>query len=415
MEKKFWGYKVVIGATILGMINQGSTSIFSIFLTEIAESVDASVGTLMYAVTITTVLAVVGSILLGKIIEKTGVRKCLILATVITATGFFVVAFAKNIAMVFIACIFSGIQIALGTTATLSILVNEWFVEKRSQMTGIVLGGTLFGSVIMMFIASRLQAIFQNWRICEMIVAVLALVIGLAVNFLLIRMPQDVNQKPLGQDKISELEGENTEELTGISEGRALKSFSFIAILISALGFSIACECVNSYGPTFYATYGMDTLTASNIAMVFVFVASLSGMISGSIAERFGNKVYVASLSIALIFGLGLLAYWPTTSEMKILIAAVVIVGIGAPASSNIVPTISVEVFGRKAYNTVSSILIGAGYAGCALSAVVMNIAMSLTGEMKTAYAIDAILVIAGFVLTIIAILASPNKKRKTT
>lgn len=413
MERKFFGYKVVIGAMILGMINQGTSSIFSIFLTDIATSINVSVGTMMYAVTVTTAFAVVGSLLLGKIIEKLGVRKCLLLASVLTGCNLLLFSFAQNMIIVFFTCALTGLQLALGTTATLSILVNEWFIEKRSQMTGVVLGGTLFGCVVMMFTASRLLVVYQNWRTCERIIAVTILVIGLLINFFLIRLPEDMKQKPLGWENANEAVEVQEGELSGISDGQALGSFSFIALLISGIGFSIACESVNSYAPTFFVTYGMDALTASNMAMVFVTVASVSGMISGGIAEKFGNKVYVGFLSVTLVIGLGLLAYWPTTSDIKLLVAAVAIVGLGAPASSNIAPTVSLEVFGRRAYNTASSVLVGAGYAGCAMSAIVMNIAMAATGEMKTAYVIGVGLVVVGFVLTTIAILASPNRKQK--
>lgn len=402
----------MVGATILGMINQGTSSIFSIFLTDIAEGIHVSIGTLMYAVTVTTVFAVIGSLLLGTIVEKIGVRKCLILASIMTPMGLLIISFAQNIAVVFVACALSGIQLAIGTTATLSILVNEWFVKKRSQMTGIVLGGTLFGCVVMMFVASRLQVIFQNWRTCDRVIAVTVLIIGLLVNLFLIRMPEDLRQKPLGWEEAVKETEEQIGEITGISDKQALRSFSFVAMLIAGIGFSMACECVNSYGPTFFVTYGMDALTASNMAMIFVLVASVSGIVSGGIAEKFGNKVYVAFLSVALIVGLGMLSYWPATSEIKLLIAAVAIVGLGAPASSNIAPTVSLEVFGKKAYNTTSSVLVGAGYAGCAMSALLMNVAMAWTGEMKTAYSIGAVLVIVGLVLTILAIVASPNRKR---
>lgn len=412
MDKKFFGYKVVIGATILGMINQGTSSIFSIFLTDIAESINVSIGTLMYAVTVTTVFAVIGSLFLGTVVEKIGVRKCLILASIMTPMGLLIISLAQNIAVVFIACALSGIQLAIGTTATLSILVNEWFVKKRSQMTGIVLGGTLFGCVVMMFVASRLQVIFQNWRTCDRVIAVTVLLIGLLVNLFLIRMPDDLREKPLGWEEAVKETEEQIGEIVGISDKQALSSFSFAAMLIAGIGFSMACECVNSYGPTFFVTYGMDALTASNIAMIFVLVASVSGIVSGGIAEKFGNKVYVAFLSVALIVGLGMLSYWPATSEIKLLIAAVAIVGLGAPASSNIAPTVSLEVFGKKAYNTTSSVLVGAGYAGCAMSALLMNVAMAWTGEMKTAYSMGSVLVIVGLVLTIFAIVASPNQKR---
>ena len=415
MNKKFYGYKIVVGASILGMINQGSTSIFSIFLMDIANSINASVGALMYAVTVTTVVAVIGSFALGKIIEKIGVRKCLFISAIVTCLNFVVSGLAQNIAMIFVACMLSGVQIALGTIATLSILLNEWFKEKRSQMTGIVLGCSLFGSVVMMFIASRLLVILQNWRICEFVIAIGTLVIGLLINIFVIRMPEEVNQKPLGWEKGTACESvEEVEELSGISDGQALKSFSFVALVISGIGFSIACESINSYGPTFFAAYGMDALTASNMAMLFVAVAAVSGMVSGTIAEKFGNKAYVGFLSIALVVGLGVLYYWPTTAEVKLLLAAVIIVGLGAPASSNIAPTISLEVFGHKAYNTVSSILVGAGYAGCALSAVLMNVAMTTNSGMRAAYLIGAVVVAISFVLTIMAIVASPKKGNQT-
>lgn len=415
-SSKFFGYKVVVGACILGLLHQGGTAVFSIFLPSMAESVNVSIGVLMYAVTITTAFAVLGSLILSKIIGKIGIKKCLFVATICACASMLICSVAPNVMVIFIGCVFTGMQLALGTTATLSILIGDWFIEKRSQMIGFIMGFLYLGNVIMMFIASRLQLIFNNWRTCYAIVGIIIFVGGLLANFLLIRTPEQMKQKPLGWDKQSNVHTEisNDEaEATGITISQAMKSVAFPAMLVACTGLAIACETVSSYGPTYYTLYGVDDLTASNIAMLFVFISFLSGLLAGWIAEKFGNKAFTGFVGICLVIGLAVLAYWPATFDIKILAASIIVIGLGMPAAQQLAPTLSMEIFGKKAYDSVSSILIGGVYAGSALSAVLMNIVIAATGEMKICYIVDVIIVILALVLISLAIITAPAKRKR--
>lgn len=87
--------------------------------------------------------------------------------------------------------------------------------------------------------------------------------------------------------------------------------------------------------------------------------------------------------------------------------------GFGVTAANQLCPTISLDIFGRSAYNTVCSYLVGVSYVGSAASAVVMNIFINATGSMQAEYGICAIMVTLSLVLVFVSFLTAPIRRKK--
>lgn len=414
--KKFYGYKVVVAAVILIMLHNGCTAVYSLFLLDMADHVGCSLAAIGYMSTISLFVSVGASFLMGagRVVERIGAKKCLYLGTILSALAYVVMGFAPSLTVIYIGVIFLGINISIGTIATTSSLVESWFIERRSEMLGIVIGCALLGSTVLVFVASRINAVAGTYTTTYYVLAAVILIVGVLVNTLLVRTPEQMGQKPLGWEKSDELAkaevvNENDEE--GISLNVILKSFSFWAIMIAVFIFTFAVDSIAIYAPTFFITNGLSEITASNLSTIFLFMGFIGGISAGAIDAKLGHKAFALVLGVLLAVGTALLAFYPSSKVLILAYAAMIIGGLGLQACNQSGPTLIAPMFGRKHYSTLVNYTATASYAGCAAIAPIMNISLNVTGGMTAEYVGCAIGVVVGVVLLVLGLNLSPLKK----
>ena len=102
----------------------------------------------------------------------------------------------------------ASFAITFGTHAVCSSVIAEWFVEKRAQVTGMVLSGAGLGAAAWVFLAGQLFKV-TDYKNCYRIFSCLVLVIGLLAVLLLIKSPEQMGQKPLAGRRLQQARQRN--------------------------------------------------------------------------------------------------------------------------------------------------------------------------------------------------------------
>ena len=348
---------------------------------------------------------------MGKVLQKIGITFCCILGTLATVIYTVLLGTARSIIMVYIAGAFAGLAWAFGLAAPVSIVIGSWFVKKRSQMLGIGMGIMSLGGVVILFVVTRMAEVFSR-SVCFIILAAVNLVVGLFVDIVLIKSPEQIGQKPLGGEEINiEESKDGTFVKVGLTLKEAMRTFAFWILLFGSFIFTLSYEGIASYAPTYYAENGASETLISNMAILLQAGIFLGGIAGGWIGEYFGSKIQTIVLCLLLSGGLFSLFLWSENSTSIILLTgAVAIGGLGNACFSVLPPSLCNVLFGDKDYDSISPITVSASYCGSILSAVIMNLAI-LLGNMKYYYLIMSIGVIAILIFLIIAINTSPVKK----
>ena len=211
MEKKFFGYKAAVGAFLVIFANLGVASTLGVFLTSLASYSGWELGTVGYIGTVNTIGNVILSILAVRFMSRFGTRITALVGVLTCALHTQFYCFVTpgttmtSLILMYIAGFLASFTITFGTHAVCSSIIAEWFVEKRDQVTSIVLSGAGFGAAIWVFLAGQLFK-YMDFKGAYRILAVLVLIIGLFAVLVLLRDPKKMGQKPLGWEKAEEME-----------------------------------------------------------------------------------------------------------------------------------------------------------------------------------------------------------------
>ena len=239
MEKKFFGYKAVVGAFLIMFISLGTATTLGIFLASLSADSGYPVTTVAYIGTACTVSCVIFSMVVSKLMEKgVPLRVLVMIGLVANAVGMMCYTFAIpgnpiSLFFFYLGGFLIGVTLTFSAHAVCGAIIASWFIEDREKLMGMVFSGAGFGAAIVVFIAGQMFKFF-TWRQCYYILAAFTLIVGFLVVFFLIRDPASMGQKPKGWDTVKAAGSSSDAELPGmtIQEARKSKSYWMFAIML---------------------------------------------------------------------------------------------------------------------------------------------------------------------------------------
>ncbi len=149
-----------------------------LFQTHIVEDLGLTVGQFNTGVSITTVVAVFASLVIGKLTDKCSAR---VLGAVTVLTGSVVLVGLSQITAVwqlYALCVVAGMVVVAGTRLLVSVIISNWFTLKRGLAVSIALSGSGIGGVILSPATSAMIEA-SGWRAAFLLLAVVCLVAAL--------------------------------------------------------------------------------------------------------------------------------------------------------------------------------------------------------------------------------------------
>lgn len=411
-DKKFSGYLVALGATLVLFVHNGVMGTLGLFLPEFATSLNETITAVSLGLTVSSIVAFVISLFVGRLIVKFSPKYMLLAGSITCCVQCLVYGSATSVGIIYCAAIVEGITTGIATTTTISALVKDWFVEKREAVIGYVIGGAMIGSALY----NLLTGIFISslgWRYAYYALAATALVIAVPANIIFIRKsPKAVGQKALGWEKEAELEAQLAVDSgsLGISAADATKSASFWLILICGGLFAGLSMGYITYAPTFWQELGMDALVSSRYFTVFSLLAVVATMMSGKIAEKFGNTVFILYLHIAFILGL-VVAILFGIGSAAVIIISILGAAIGFACYTTMLPTITTEVFGSRDFEKITGYFMAANYVGLCLVSPIIGTIRDKTGSFIPAFWALVAMAAVSMIAIEVALRMAPMKK----
>ena len=311
------------------------------------------------------VIGVLGGIIAGRLVLKTGVKKLTGICLIITGALYIVFGFTQSPAMFFILLtLFTVVSTEFGLIATAGLMGN-WFPRKK----GIALGWATMGAPLC---TATFVALIQNMygsigiTTSSAIVGVVVIILGVATFWWIHDTPEEVGAYP---DNISEGMEDLAAQRKALEEykspftiGKLVKDKDMWLI---AVGFGflwmVTVGIVSQFVPRFIGALiasGMEPGAAQGQALLMLTIAAVIGLFGsyfwGWLDQKIGTKkasvVYAVSYIIALILMIvanaGILQW-----------IAVVFVGLGIGGLLNLMPSMVISVYGRKDFEAANSLV----------------------------------------------------------
>ncbi|AYV65654.1 MFS transporter [Niallia circulans] len=398
----------VLTASTLINICVGAVYAFSVFALPLTEKFHASMSTIMIAFTINAAISPIPMIIGGKLVDKGGAKKAIIIGGLMFGFGFVFSGLAATPWVLYITYgLLAGIGQGIVYSATIGNTV-KLFPDKRGLGTGIVTAGYGGGTIIIAPIANALITTYDV-QFALITIGISFLIIIMACSFFFQVCPN--NYLPDGWT-IPGNKNENKKASVQINWREMIKKPIFYIIASMFMIGALSGMMVTSNASVI--AQSMFGLSAASAAL-FVSLYSLSNCFGrifwGAISDKLGRTICL--MLIYIVIASMLLTIALSTSVIGF---AVAIIGIGLcfGGTMGIFPSIVGEKFGMKFYGVNYGVTF-IGYSAAAFFGprIANTVAELNNGDFTNAFYIALIISLVGLILTFIY-KSMENKQPKT-
>jgi MFS family permease len=367
-SRHYFPWVIAILASLILMVSNGmSISGLSVFDESLLNEFGWNRGELKFRDMVTLGVTGLAAPLMGILIDRYGVRACLLAGWLLLIFAYWLYASIDSLADMYLVHALLGVVLLLCGLNVGVILVSHWFVERRGTAIGIALVGTsLGGAFFPQYGTAMIGAL--GWR-GAMLSELVFPVVMLLLTLLVIRStPADRGMLPLGGRAAGDAYTDQ-----GMAYGEALRTRSFWALAV------IACT-------TFYSVLGVQAhiflhmrdmnftvQTATNAISLFFLCALVGKFGFGLLADLISpRRVFYLNISVMLAGAMAL-----ASLREDVLWAAVVSFGLGWGGVYTVLQLSAINCFGlRSAGKILGTITV--------LDAIGGGLGIWLTGVLYT-------------------------------
>ncbi|MEJ8553439.1 MFS transporter [Tepidibacter sp. Z1-5] len=387
-QNKFYGWKIaIVGFMLMSTTYAIVMNCAGLFVKPISDSLNASRSQVSLLPAIITLAFALSAPFVSKAINKYGIKSIMALGSLLIGGGLVGYSLASNIYILYVESILVGIGLAFSTLIPINMLINNWFIEKKGQITGIIFAGSGVGG----FLFTQVTIYMLNnytWNKAYLVLGIVSLVLTLPLILVLVKKsPDEVNQKPYGY---KEIQGNiNAEEVSGYMLKDIKKSVTFKTIALSCFLINLIILGIVTHFPSHLLDLGYDTSFVANASSIYLLSVIVAKVLLGSIFDKLGGKkgflIGTSSFilgSLAMIFA----------SFKIVAIAFGVLFAIGAGMATVSIPFLVGDIFGKKDYAAIFGLLTLLGTLGAVLGAPISGIIYDKFGSYNGAWVLYIVL-----------------------
>lgn len=381
---------------------------YSLFLVPVCEELGFTRSQMSLNQTILGIGMMVVSLLWGPVFGKLRLKRLMSIAAAVTCVAYFLCGLAQNLATFYVLSIVLAFSTALLAWSPLTVIIGNWFNEKRGLAIGITFMGSGVGGMVFNAIGGVLIS-NVGWRATFMIYAVvMALTMLPTVLFVIKIRPEDVGLKPYGDNSNADAA---PAEKTGVSFTDALKG-KMMWLLIAC--FLLIGFCMNSMNLTTapnMRALGHSAVFSAGIASEYMALLAISKIALGAMCDKIGTwrgcLVSLAALVVASICAV-------FARNIGVIVVFVICNGLGTAFGSVSFPLIARDLYGEKDQASISGIFNSVNSFGGAFGPTICGMVYDATGTYSPAFiAIAAICLTFGTLLIITIARSSVKWKQK--
>lgn len=198
------GWRQVAIAFLLLAATGMIASTYSLVAVPLAREFQPSRMVLMLAMTVLSGACAVMAPFLGSLMDRTSLRRLMVLGGAFLATGYAALSFANsfNQVLVIFAVLIAPANVLIGPVAN-TVLLSRWFAKKRGRAIGIAIAGISAGGFVFpMIIQGLLDA--HEWREALRLLAVVLALWTIPAAFLVVDRPSARGLYPDGEQQATD-------------------------------------------------------------------------------------------------------------------------------------------------------------------------------------------------------------------
>lgn len=303
-KKKYYPWVIMLVCCVYAGATIGiGTNCGSIFMPVMAEEFGVGLGVVSSQMTVMCIAMSIGSLWVGRVINRIDIRKLMTLSAFLTGISFIAQGFVQNLWQYYLTGILLGFGVSMGSFMTITVIMNNWFVKNRGAVIGVTLSvSSVVGIVMNPLLNSIIES--QGWRIAVALKGGL-LLLTIPLVWLFIRMyPHQKGSVAWGAEEISAETAPEDRVSDASSGAEEYKTFRLAPLLMMIIFVFIYTVCMNHSGhlQNIAASAGFS----SNIGAMMVS-AYLAGEFIGKLCIGWLNDKYGINRAVLMVVLIGML------------------------------------------------------------------------------------------------------------
>ncbi|PFO03344.1 hypothetical protein COJ85_14740 [Bacillus sp. AFS076308] len=403
--KVFYGWWIVVATfLIMTLIYAPIANLVSLFILPVTKELGFGPPQFMLYFTIMALAAMAVGPIAGKLMRKMDVRVYITLFILIASAAFVGFSFSTKLIHFYLFAILMGAGMAGGAMIPASVLITNWFNKKRGLCLGIALSGSGFGGVILSPLVNWLITVY-GWRSAYLVLGILIAAVLVPLAVFVIRLnPADKGLSPLSEE--TTLISTQKKELTGTTQGEALKSLSFWTLCLAILVGGLVVNAMLINLAPYLASIGTTAKTAALLLSLGSGMVIVGKLLVGRLFDKLGL------VTTLLIISAGSLVSFLFLMKANIILPAIlytVFSGIGSTAVTVTPAYMTGALFGEKEFGAKYGVVAIFISLGAAITPIVSGAIYNISHSYGSLLTVLMVLSIVQFGLFFIAAKIKPK------
>ncbi len=392
-KRVFYGWYVLAAITFVLCMSFGTSTSIGVYFKAIVEEFGWLRGDLSLGISIGYFLFALSSPIIGRIIDRIGVRPVFIVGIVMMTVGFALMSMVSRLWHVYI---YFGVLVSLGgastTFVTVSATVIHWFEKRRGMALSIGNAGGALGLFLVVYLAAFLISRI-GWRLAFVYSAVILAATTLPVILFVIRNdPKEMGLRPDGRTadgRAADAPGAPSRNLAHLDWRQAMKTRPFFLISTGyfACGFSVTLFTIHTIP---YATdLGFDFQTAAWAVSFSGFFNVIGTLLAGVISDRTGRKNILGITYFVRGMSFVIFLLWQNLFTLYLFAA---VIGFSYFATVPLTAGLTGDIYGSKNMGIIYGTMTGVHQIGSAVGVYLGGLMFDWTGSYRGAYMMAVVL-----------------------
>ena len=383
-----------LSATSIGI----SINCSGIFYTSVAESLGILRGSFALHMTIFSIMTALSSFMIPGLMKKVPYKILLTVSTCVGAFSTYLMGQSTSLIMFYILGALRGVSTSLFAGVPLTMIINNWFVEKNGLATSVVFSFSgVAGTLLSPFLSSCIEK--YGWQNAYMIMSLMMLALSLpAILYPFKLIPENEGMLPLGGQK------NDTLQQTSKDIRFNFISVSFISFLLYGLIIAFLTSFTQHF-PGYATSLGYSASIGALLVSVGMIGNILFKLIIGALSDKLGAVKSAVVMMVIILTGTVLLLIGK--SEI-LLIAGAFMFGSSYAIGAVGLPLLTKYFFGSEQYSKTYPSVSFASNMGAAFSLSLVGYIYDFFGSYV--YAFMAALIMLGACFVIIVLILKTRK-----
>lgn len=387
-RRRFLGWDTVVGGASLQLLHASLFFYaFGIYVVAWNDDLGWSRAATSGGYAVVTLMTGFLGVVLGRLLERVGVRRIVVFGLAVLATGFVALSFATALLHFYAAMVVIGLGLAASGFLSITSAIVPWFTSRRSTALALMSLGLSLGGLVVPLLAAAVVDL--GWRTAlQLSAAVLAVAIG-PIAVLMRRPPEAYGQAPEGAPVPTVGDGVARDRAPAFTVAEALRTRTFWLL---GIGHGGALLVVNGVGvhlvPHLVDGAGFSLPRAAAIVTIVTVVSGVGQLLGGPIGDRFDKRAVAAIAMWAHAGALALLALSP--SQLAV-VAFAAVHGLAWGIRGPMMTSMRADYFGARHFASIMGASMAVFMVGQLIGPVFAGSMADAFGDYRAAFTVLAV------------------------